>query len=892
MADKLVTTEEEMSEDELHILEAMKLFQKSPFAFMEETLGETPQPIKPEYKDTVLKLYTIPANEFTRYAATIKKEMFQPFVKGKHLTWQQCVFIIAVQRAVNGTLPRKIAVKAGRGTGKSNAMSKLILWFLFSFPLSKIPCTAPTADQLFAVLWSELNLVLSMMKPEYAAMYEWETKFLRIKQRSQVWYARAKTAGKGETGALSGIHADYMASFADESYDIEDEVFQVAEATQTGDISLMVLVGNAVHDHGYFFDCFGKNADEWIGITMNGEESPIVNRAVIEAQERQYGKDSNHYRASVLGEFPVVASIDLQGYSRLFTDDWLDEVMPTNSESLEPGLFDDRQIQLTRSYLGIDPSGEGADEASGYLRNDSVAKLAYAQQTSSNSQAAAVTIEAIEHYGLDGNDVVVDNFGIGADLSREVTLKSSGKYLIDGKNVGDKCEDALDQANYLNERARIYDALYWWGKRGGKIRYDERLREELKTIFKKKTEQGKMQIMPKPEARKRGYVSQNRCFVSGTKIRTTKGLVAIENVSIGDFVYTPLGHRKVTALHPNMSEEVVKLNFSDGSSLTGTGHHKIYTKDKGIVSIDALTIGDTIKVWKNRKNPRFQNLLSIMAGNFGFRVTETIIKDISTKKNTGQKKILEEGKVNSFIDTYTKKSRAIKYLKDILSIISITTLLTILLIIWSVYQLVNTLICILKTLLRDMEVRKKWMNISQEFVPSQKNGIHQKLVGNSTPSKQRSPGKLGVLKQKIASFAKRNFKLFSRKESQPDSVLVVAPSGKQIKRSDITPFQKLVLIVIKNLWQTEGDQLPVAVTSVQIEKGTVKTYDISVETDGVYYANDILVGNSDALALTFVNDRMMSNYIPRGNFRALNMPQKTQVNQNAPSDPHSFVPDF
>ena len=33
--------EEEMTEEELQILEAMKLFQKSPFAFIEETLGES-----------------------------------------------------------------------------------------------------------------------------------------------------------------------------------------------------------------------------------------------------------------------------------------------------------------------------------------------------------------------------------------------------------------------------------------------------------------------------------------------------------------------------------------------------------------------------------------------------------------------------------------------------------------------------------------------------------------------------------------------------------------------------------------------------------------------------------------------------------------------------------
>lgn len=499
-------TEQELNLD----VEAIGLFQKSPFVFIEETLGEVPQPPKPEHREYVLGLYSVPAHKFNEYAASIHKDMFEPFVRGKHLTWQQSIFIIAVQRAVNGTLPPRIAVKAGRGTGKSAAMSRLILWFLFSFPLSKIPCTAPTADQMFAVLWSEINLVLSMMKPEYAAMFEWETKFIRIKQRPQVWYARAKTAGKGETGALSGIHADYMASFADESYDIENEVFQVAEATQTGEKSLMVLVGNAVNDHGYFFDCFNKNAEEWVCITMNGEESPIVNREVIEAQARTYGRDSNHYRASVLGEFPIVTAIDIEGYSRMFTDGWLDEVMPVNQDDKFMEAFEDKVFRLTRSFLGVDPAGEGADEAVGYIRNAHAARMVYSKGSSDTRGIALAVIGNIENFGLEASDVVCDNFGVGAELSQEVMLQSNSQYPISSINVGNACQDELDKNYYRNERARIYDMLYWWGKRGGGLLFDEVLREELKTIFSRKTETGKLEIMPKKEMRKRGYKSPNR----------------------------------------------------------------------------------------------------------------------------------------------------------------------------------------------------------------------------------------------------------------------------------------------------------------------------------------------------------------------------------------------
>lgn len=501
----------DIKRDEIQNLnvEALVAYQKSPFAFIEDALGEVPQPIKPEFRTHVLRLYTVPAHQFSEYAKTIKKEMFEPFIKGRHLTWQQTIVVIAVQRAVNGSLPRRIAVKAGRGVGKSNITSKLLLWYLFSFPESKIPCTAPTADQLFSVLWSEVNMVLANMKPEYAAMFEWQSNFIRVKGFEAFWYARAKTAAKGETGALSGIHADYMFTIADEAYDVEDEVFHIAEATQTGLMSLMLLIGNAVHDHGYFYDCFNKNSDEWITLTLNGEESPIVNPQVIIDQEKLHGRGSNHYRASILGEFPTATAIDVEGWYRMFTDDWLNNVMPQDPDALPIDYFDDKKFQLERSFMGVDPAGEGTDEAAGYIRSSLAARLLFSSDKIGVKGCAANINGAITLFDIEPSDISCDNFGVGAELSQEVALLSNGENYINGINVGDQCEEILDKAAYQNERARLYDMILWWGKRGGKILYDEKLRNELKTIFAK-NEKGKLYIMPKKEMRRRGFKSPNR----------------------------------------------------------------------------------------------------------------------------------------------------------------------------------------------------------------------------------------------------------------------------------------------------------------------------------------------------------------------------------------------
>jgi len=243
---------------------------------------------------------------------------------------------------------------------------------------------------------------------------------------------------------------------------------------------------------------------------MNAEESPIVNVEKVREQKVMYGEHSNHYRASILGEFPIATAIDVDGWRRLYSDSWITDTFVPEDDLQHSHLFDDGQFRRSKAFLGVDPAGEGTDESVAYIRNQSAAKLVFHNSTSTIRGAALSVIGSIETFGLDGQDVTCDNFGVGAELSQEVMIQSNSAHVIDGRNTGDKCEDILDQATYFNERARMYDALYWWGKRGGKILYDDILIKELKTIFVRETEQGKKQIMPKREMRKRGFPSPNR----------------------------------------------------------------------------------------------------------------------------------------------------------------------------------------------------------------------------------------------------------------------------------------------------------------------------------------------------------------------------------------------
>lgn len=100
-----------------------------------------------------------------------------------------------------------------------------------------------------------------------------------------------------------------------------------------------------------------------------------------------------------------------------------------------------------------------------------------------------------------------------------------------------------------------------------------------------------------------GDGSPDRCFAAGTMVETDGGPKPIEEVQQGDRVWTRRGLRPVLAsslTDPNA--KVYDVQFSDGSSLTGTGNHPVFVEGRGFTRLDALVWGDTVNhLWSNEE---------------------------------------------------------------------------------------------------------------------------------------------------------------------------------------------------------------------------------------------------------------------------------------------------
>lgn len=498
-----------------YLTKLFQTFQTNPFVFIEEVWGLTPQPVLNRYKEQITRLFTTPAQYFNLEASLITSSMFGPYEKSKHLTWQQVLLVIAVYRAINNTLPRRISIKSGRGTGKSFCVAKLALWFLYSFPLSRVMATAPTSELLSAVLWSEISTSINTAKEPYASSFIWQSDYVRMKQDPQGWFARAKTSRPGEKGALSGLHSDSMLALVDEAAEVDKEVIDTAIHTMTNDNNLMILISNPHIPTGYFKETFDD--PNWINLTFNAEESPLVSHATIKEIENKYGRDSDEYRVSVLGEFPTEGVLgDDKGWRRMYSDKWIDAFFSEDKRTTTPHQ-DQRlihpshrqRIQLNRPYLGVDVGGEGDDSSEIYGRDDTFAQHVFSESKSTPETVARLTIKAMEELDVSPDDVTVDNFGVGADVSAKIALLSDKNFFVNGLNVGQVCEDPDDRKVYANERARLADMLLQWGVQGGRCAPDPKLREELEHIFCRE-QNGKLQIMSKREMKKMGLPSPNR----------------------------------------------------------------------------------------------------------------------------------------------------------------------------------------------------------------------------------------------------------------------------------------------------------------------------------------------------------------------------------------------
>ena len=385
---------------------------------------------------------------------------------------------------------RRVSVRSGHGIGKDAAASMAILWFLTT-RRGKVPCTAPTARQLYDVLWSELSLWWKRLPAWLGARFELTRDRFVCREAREDWFAAARTSRRENPDALQGFHADHLMFVLDEASGIPDEVIEPVLGALTGPDNYCLLLGNMVRSRGFFYDSHHRHRAHWHCLHFSSEDSPLVEKSWIEEMAARYGRDSSIYQVRVLGEPPKKEA------DRLIGLELLEAAVRRYDQTPEGGLV----------VWGLDPARFGDDESVlCRRRGDRIESLTGVRRwdTMQVSGWVAAQWEMCPERDRPSR-ILVDAIGLGAGVADR--LKELGLPVI-GVNVS---ESPSLKERYANFRAELWGRFAGWlEERRGGLPDDQDLLAQASSLKFFYDSAGRIRLEKKEDLKKRGLPSPDR----------------------------------------------------------------------------------------------------------------------------------------------------------------------------------------------------------------------------------------------------------------------------------------------------------------------------------------------------------------------------------------------
>lgn len=382
---------------------------------------------------------------------------------------------------------RRVSVRSGHGVGKSALEAWTVLWYLMTHFPSKIPCTAPTAHQLYDILWAEISKWHQVMRERHGPLAAWIEKSSErvwLAQTPQEAFAVARTSRPEQPEALQGFHADNLLFVIDEASGVPDSVFEVAEGALSTPGAYVLMAGNPTRMSGYFYDSHHKMRESWATLRVNAEDVPTVSRDYIADMAKRYGTDSSIYRVRVLGEFAGTE----------------DGVIPL--ELVEPAIKRD-VVPFGDVVWGVDVARFGGDRtALAKRRGNALMEPITSWQGKDLMQTTGMLKAEYDAVHKKPVTIFVDSIGLGAgvvDRGRELGLPVVGVNVAESPSVGERYNRLRDEL--------WFKAREWFAGRDVTMPEDEALVAELTLPSYKVLSSGKIQVESKDEMKRRGVTS-------------------------------------------------------------------------------------------------------------------------------------------------------------------------------------------------------------------------------------------------------------------------------------------------------------------------------------------------------------------------------------------------
>ncbi len=219
-----------------------------------------------------------------------------------------------------------VAVRSGHDLGKTFLAACIVIWYLYTHPMSKVVTTAPTSRQAKKQIWGEIQVLHQKLEGKIEPLGELLQTELRL---GPGWWGMGFSTD--DPNAFQGIHEENLLFIGDEACGIEREILETSEAITTAEGNKRLLIGNPTEPNTYFHWAFTGKVPGFHKIKMSCFDSPniitdengnyttkrpipypkLVTMKFINRSIRTYGIDSPFVRSRVFGEFPELSTDQL-----------------------------------------------------------------------------------------------------------------------------------------------------------------------------------------------------------------------------------------------------------------------------------------------------------------------------------------------------------------------------------------------------------------------------------------------------------------------------------------------------------------------------------------------------------------------------------------------------
>jgi hypothetical protein len=262
-------------------------------------------------------------------------------------------------------------VPAGRAVGKSYLLAGVVLWWLFSRPMSLVITTGPDHRQVVSVLWKEIRRALrcSRLPLKFQHLTDGFGSPQRLSVQNGSEWCALGFAARTEEG-FSGQHAADLLVVVDEASGITQPIWSAIHGLAA---SRLVVVGNPIRYDCHFRELYelSVSGSPTIGhVSISSLESPdaanpqssvgMASGAFLSQMAEIHGENSPWWHSNILGKFPGQES------TRFLPAAWLDSC-------LDEGILHDPQwvdYPAGNPWIGVDiGGGVGADRSAVVVRD-------------------------------------------------------------------------------------------------------------------------------------------------------------------------------------------------------------------------------------------------------------------------------------------------------------------------------------------------------------------------------------------------------------------------------------------------------------------------------------------------------------------------------------------